>query len=149
MRQLTRWPRALSPWLLVFLVGLTILAEIFMPVVMAPFVPGFLDDPEKYDLTVLLTRICFPYLAFMSLMAAYSGILNALGRFTASAAAPILLNIASIVFVPMLIIGIESLETTAIWVAIAIIAGGSSIGAGDHCGQAGQFSAAFCLAAGR
>ncbi len=112
-------------WLLVFLVGLTILAEIFMPVVMAPFVPGFLDDPEKYDLTVLLTRICFPYLAFMSLMAAYSGILNALGRFTASAAAPILLNIASIVFfVPMLIIGIESPETTAIWVAIAIIAGG-------------------------
>jgi len=112
-------------WLLLFLVGLTVLAEIFMPVVMAPFVPGFLDDPDKYALTVLLTRICFPYLAFMSLMAAYSGILNALGRFTASAAAPILLNIASIVFfVPMLIIGIESPETTAVWVAIAIIAGG-------------------------
>ncbi len=36
-----------------------------MPQALLPFVPGFADDPEKFDLTVLLTRICFPYLAFM------------------------------------------------------------------------------------
>ncbi|HEY8594106.1 MAG TPA: murein biosynthesis integral membrane protein MurJ [Devosiaceae bacterium] len=112
-------------WLLVVLVVVTVLAEIFMPVVLKPFVPGFLDDPAKYDLTVLLTRICFPYLAFMSLMAAFAGILNGLNRFTAAAAAPILLNVASIVFfVPMLALGMSAGQTTAVWVAIAIIAGG-------------------------
>jgi putative peptidoglycan lipid II flippase len=112
-------------WLAVFLIGITILAEIFMPQVLVPFVPGFLDDPGKYDLTVLLTRICFPYLAFMSLMAAGAGILNGLNRFIAAAAAPILLNVASIVFfVPMIVMGMKASETTAIWVAVAIIAGG-------------------------
>src|ERR1700754_3367977 len=50
-------------WLVVVLVVVTILAEIFMPWVLIPFVPGFLDDPEKFELTVLLTRILFPYLA--------------------------------------------------------------------------------------
>src|ERR1700755_801166 len=62
------------------------------------FVPGFLDDPAKYDLTVLLTRICFPYLMCMSLMAAYAAILNGLGRFTAGAFAPVLLNVVMIAF---------------------------------------------------
>ena len=44
-------------------------------------------------LTIELTRICFPYLLFMSLTALQSGVLNSLNRFTAAAAAPILLNI--------------------------------------------------------
>ena len=66
-------------WVLI-LVIVTVLAEISMPWVLMPFVPGFLDDPAKFDLTVLLTRILFPYLACMSLMAAYAAILNSLGR---------------------------------------------------------------------
>src|SRR3546814_7369985 len=41
-------------------------------------------------LTVLLTRIMFPYLACMSLMAAYGAILNSLGRFFAAAFAPVI-----------------------------------------------------------
>jgi putative peptidoglycan lipid II flippase len=80
-------------WLVVMLVIVTVLAEIFMPQVMLAFVPGFVDDPEKFDLTVLLTRIMFPYLACMSLMAAYGAILNTLGRFFAAAFAPVLLNL--------------------------------------------------------
>ena len=58
--------------------------------------PGFSDTPEKFDLAVLLTRIAFPYLLCMSLVALLSGALNALGRFTMAAAAPILLNIVLI-----------------------------------------------------
>ena len=50
-------------WLVAMLLVVTILAEIFMPQIMRAFVPGFVDDPEKFDLTVLLTRIMFPYLA--------------------------------------------------------------------------------------
>lgn len=112
-------------WLVLFLVVLTILAEIFMPYVLVPFVPGFVGDPEKFDLTVLLTRICFPYLALTSLMAAYAGILNALGRFAVAAAAPILLNVVLlIVFIPILVIGVESPQSAAIWVSVGVIVGG-------------------------
>ncbi len=78
--------------LLVFLA----IAEIAMPVLMYAFAPGFADDREKFDLTVTMTRIAFPYLAFMSLVALLAGVLNSLHRFAAAAAAPILLNIVMI-----------------------------------------------------
>jgi putative peptidoglycan lipid II flippase len=54
---------------------------------------GFSQDPEKLALAVELTRITFPYLLFMSVVALLSGILNSLYRFAAAAAAPILLNV--------------------------------------------------------
>ena len=54
---------------------------------------GFSQDPEKLALAVDLTRITFPYLLFMAVVALLSGILNSLYRFAAAAAAPILLNI--------------------------------------------------------
>ncbi len=79
--------------LLVTLLGLTAIAEIAMPWLMMAMAPGFMDDPERYDLAVLFTRIAFPYLLFMSLVALLSGILNSLGRFSAAAFAPVLLNI--------------------------------------------------------
>jgi putative peptidoglycan lipid II flippase len=112
-------------WLIVFLVVVTVLAEIFMEWVLVPFVPGFLSDPEKFELTVLLTRICFPYLACMSLMAAYGGLLNGLGKFLAAAFAPVLLNIATIIVLAGLILyQSASPEFNAIWVAIGVMAGG-------------------------
>ena len=95
-----------------------------MPWILPLFVPGFLDDPAKYDLTVLLTRICFPYLMCMSLMAAYAAILNGLNRFTASSFAPILLNIVMIVFMAPLVLYPNTDVQTAIWIAIGTIAGG-------------------------
>lgn len=71
----------------------TAIAEIAMPWLMMLIAPGFLEDPQKYDLAVVLTRIAFPYLMFMSITAMISGVLNSLGKFAAAAAAPILLNI--------------------------------------------------------
>jgi putative peptidoglycan lipid II flippase len=59
--------------------------------------PGFADDPQRRDLAVELTRITFPYLLLVTLVTLYSGILNALQRFAAAAAAPILLNLSIIV----------------------------------------------------
>lgn len=112
-------------WLIVFLVIITIIVEIFMPVFLTPFVPGFLDDPEKFELTVLLTRICFPYLACMSLMAAYGGILNGLNKFLAAAFAPVLLNIVLVAVLALLIVFSTSQDTTAaIWVSIGTMLGG-------------------------
>lgn len=82
----------LANWMLLFCA----LAMIFMPWLMYAFAPGFRHEGTTFDLAVELTRICFPYLGLMSLTALFSGILNSLGRFTAAAAAPILLNIVVI-----------------------------------------------------
>lgn len=74
----------------------TILMQIFMPWVMYGLAPGFAVDPEKFDLAVLLTRITFPYLAFMALVSLLGGVLNTFGRFAAPAFAPALLNLCMI-----------------------------------------------------
>lgn len=83
--------------LLAALLALTFLAVLAMPWLMYALAPGFADDPAKFDLAVLLTRLTFPYLLFMALMALLGGVLNSLYRFAAMAAAPILLNIFFII----------------------------------------------------
>ncbi len=111
-------------WLVVVILVVTILVEIFAEQIMVPFVPGFLNDPEKFELTVFLTRIMFPYLACMSLMAAYAAILNSVGRFFAAAFAPVVLNIVNIgALIPLALLTLEDRDT-AFWVAIATMAGG-------------------------
>lgn len=83
--------------LLFALLVFTALAELAMPWLMYVFAPGFADTPEKFDLGILLTRIMFPYLFCMSLVALLSGVLNALHKFASAAAAPVLLNVILIV----------------------------------------------------
>lgn len=78
------------------LFGLTFLALIAMPLLVYAIAAGFGEDEAKRDLTILLARIMFPYLALISLTALYSAMLNALGRFAITAAAPILLNVLMI-----------------------------------------------------
>lgn len=112
-------------WLVAAIVVVTILAEIFMDQIMLVFVPGFVDDPEKFALTVFLSRIMFPYLACMSLMAAYGAILNSLDRYFATAFAPVLLNIVNIaVLIPLAVMTLENPEDVGFWMALAAIAGG-------------------------
>lgn len=83
---------ALLAWLLVFCA----IAMLAMPWLMYVIAPGFTSEPTTFALAIVLTQICFPYLLFMSLTALQSGVLNSLHRFTAAAAAPILLNIVMI-----------------------------------------------------
>ncbi len=111
-------------WLVVFLLVLTVLAEIFMARIMAVFVPGFLADPEKFEFTVLLARICFPYLALMSVMAAFGGMLNGLGKFLAAAFAPVMLNIVMIAILAMLVFLTFDQPASALWLAGGVIVGG-------------------------
>ena len=49
--------------------------------------------PDKFDLTVALATIMFPYLICMSLAAMMAGMLNSLRRYFAAAIAPVFLNI--------------------------------------------------------
>jgi putative peptidoglycan lipid II flippase len=60
------------------------------------FAPGFATDEEKFGLTVLLTRLMFPYLFFVSLVALAMGLLNSLRHFLAPALSPVLLNLSII-----------------------------------------------------
>src|SRR4051794_15693342 len=69
-------------------------AWLFTPLVIELLAPGFGKDPGRFALAVDLTRITFPYLLLVSLVTLYGGILNALDRFAAAAAAPILLNLS-------------------------------------------------------
>ena len=69
-------------------------ALLFTPAVIDLLAPGFVNDPVRYPLAVELTRITFPYLLLITLVTLYGGILNALQRFAAAAAAPILLNLS-------------------------------------------------------
>jgi len=69
------------------------------PLIIRIIAPGFVDSPEKFNLTVSLTRIMFPYAFFICLVALSMGILNSLGHFFAPALAPVFLNIAMIISV--------------------------------------------------
>jgi putative peptidoglycan lipid II flippase len=79
--------------LVAVLVVFVALGEIFMPALMTLIAPGFGAEPGKFDLVVTLTRITFPYLLFISLVAFQGGLLNTVDRFAAAAATPILLNL--------------------------------------------------------
>jgi putative peptidoglycan lipid II flippase len=72
-------------------------ALIFTPAVVGVLAWGYRDDPSRFALAVELTRITFPYLLLVTLVTLFGGILNALHRFAAAAAAPILLNFSLIV----------------------------------------------------
>ncbi|MEO5336575.1 MAG: murein biosynthesis integral membrane protein MurJ, partial [Magnetospirillum sp. WYHS-4] len=78
------------------LLVLVLAVEVAMPWILMAFVPGFLGEPGKFDLTVELTRITFPYILFISLVSLLGGVLNSLHRFAAAAFAPALLNLCLI-----------------------------------------------------
>ena len=78
------------------LLFLIIIIEIFMPAFVSIIAPGFVDDLEKMEVAINLTRITFPFLFFICLASFFSAILNSHNQFAAAAAAPIILNIVLI-----------------------------------------------------
>ena len=75
------------------LLVLTVLCMVAMPAIVWLNAPGFADTPDKFDVTVTMARIMFPYLFCLSLVAMLSGVLNAMRRYMLAALAPVLLNI--------------------------------------------------------
>ena len=82
--------------LLAMLVPITALAMVAMPSIVTVLAPGFVDEPEKFAMSVHLSRITFPYLLMVSVVAFFGGILNVVGRFAPFAAAPIVFNLTMI-----------------------------------------------------
>ena len=70
-----------------------IIVEIFMPAFVGLIAPGFVDDAQKIELAINLTRIMFPFLMFVCLASFFSAILNSHNKFAAASAAPIILNL--------------------------------------------------------
>jgi len=113
--------RAVLTLLSILLALVTVLGILLSPWIVRLQAFGFGGAGMKYDLTVLLTRITFPYIFFISLVAFFMGILNSLRHFAAPAAAPIFLNVG-IIGSAFLIS--PHLSQPVVGIAIGVIIGG-------------------------
>jgi putative peptidoglycan lipid II flippase len=73
-----------------------VIGVIAAPLLVYALASGFQKDPRAFDVAVLLTRMMFPYIGFMSLVALAAGILNTWKKFALPAATPVLLNVCMI-----------------------------------------------------
>lgn len=107
---------------IVIVVGIIcLLGILFSPAIVTIIAPGFLRFPDKFSLAVLLTRIMFPFLFFISLAALIMGALNTRKVFFVPALAPAMLNITLIVS----IVFFESVsDRPVIIAAIGVLVGG-------------------------
>ncbi len=85
------------------LLGLVLFVVTLIGIIAAPLIiyisaPGFAATPEKFDLTIDLLRVTFPYILFISLTSLAGGILNTYSRFSVPAFTPVLLNLSFIAF---------------------------------------------------
>ena len=76
----------------------TLAGVIAAPAIVYVSASGFAGDAEKFDLAVVMLRICFPYIFFVSLVSFSAGLLNTYGSFKAPALTPLLLNLSFIAF---------------------------------------------------
>jgi putative peptidoglycan lipid II flippase len=104
---------------------ITIVMELAMPLIVRTIIaPGFDVGSEKYEVTIKLAIVMFPYLMCMSLTAMLSGMLNSLHHFFAAAVAPIFLNVMMIAALGYgLYTGAEPL-TTAWYLSWGVLAAG-------------------------
>jgi len=81
----------------IFLVIITLLGIFGAPWLIYISAPGFVSNPQKFELTVDLLRIIFPYIFFISLVSMAGGVLNTFGKFSVPAFTPVWLNISFII----------------------------------------------------
>ncbi len=82
--------------LTIVMAGVTLIGVVCSPLIVNVMYPGFHDVPGKFELTVLLNRLMFPYIFFISLVALCMGVLNTLRHFFTPAISTVFLNIAMI-----------------------------------------------------
>ncbi len=109
------------------LLGLALVVAAALGMLAAPLIvyvsaPGFAADPGKFELTVSLLRITFPYILFISLVALAAGVLNTWSRFAVPAFTPVLLNVSFIVAAAFFA---ERFDPPVLALAWAVFAGGA------------------------
>jgi putative peptidoglycan lipid II flippase len=103
------------------LFAITALGIAIAPLLVWISAPGFAADAGKFELTVTLTRITFPYILFMSLVALSGGILNSWSKFALPAFTPVLLNVA---FIGMALFAAPYFDPPVLVLAWAVFVGG-------------------------
>lgn len=78
------------------LLAATVIGVLASPIIVKLIAPGFFADKEKFQITVLLTRMLFPFLILVGLWAYAMGVLNTLGCFGPPAFGPCLMNLSII-----------------------------------------------------
>ena len=106
--------------------GLAVTLVAALGILAAPFIiaisaPGFAANPDKFALTVELTRITFPYILFMSLVALAGGVLNTWSRFAIPAFTPVLLNLS---FIAMALFAAPYFDPPVLALGWAVFIGG-------------------------
>lgn len=105
----------------IVLVVVSLVGVLLSPYIVAVMAPGFMKQPDKLSLTILLTQIMFPYIFFISLVALCMGILNSLRHFAAPALSPVVLNLAMIGAALFLR---DSFEEPILALAVGVMIGG-------------------------
>ena len=111
--------RVILNLMLLVLITISVAGVFFAPIVVRFIAPGFVGDPEKFQSTVFLTRMIFPYLLLIGMVAYSKGVLNSLHYFTSPEFAPVVLNATIIISLVLLcpVIGINGL-------IVGVLAGG-------------------------
>lgn len=111
--------RVILNLMLSVLIVLSVAGVIFAPLLVKVIAPGFLRSPEKFQTAVILTRIVFPYILLLGMVAYSKGVLNSMHYFTTPAFSPVVLNVTMIIALLVLcpVIGIKGL-------ALGVILGG-------------------------
>jgi len=91
------------------------------PLIVYISAPGFTADPAKFELTVRMLRITFPYIAFISLVAFSAGVLNTWNHFSVPAITPALLNVS---FIAAALFFARYFDPPVVALAWAVFAGG-------------------------
>lgn len=106
-------------WTTLFVSGIGIWLA---PEIVHLFAPGFGIGTDRFDLCVLLTRIMFPYIIFVSLIAMLNGALNSVKIFGASAWAQVVMNI--VLIIAAYVAGGYASREGAIILASSVVLGG-------------------------
>ena len=107
--------------LITILTALCLVGIVAAPWIVAAIAPGFGNDPDKQELTTLLTRIMFPYLLFIGLSALAMGVLNSIRSFAAPAFSPVMFNVGIILSALLLA---PLFKEPILAVAVGVVIGG-------------------------
>jgi putative peptidoglycan lipid II flippase len=121
-KEANRLVRVVFTFVLLFVGAFCLIGIFAAPAFVSLIVPGFLDEPEKFNLTVLLTRIMFPFLFLVSLAAITMGSLNTRRVFFIPALSSAWFNVAVIVTILLLY---SRLTQPIMSVAIGVTVGGA------------------------
>ncbi len=91
-----KFARDVQAMMLMILLPFSLIVMMAMPFVIHVIAPGFSDGDLRFELAVNLSKITFPYVVLISIVALLGGMMNSFDRFAPFASMPIFFNLALI-----------------------------------------------------